>query len=159
MTRRAVPPESSSPRSALARLHEAVYLFTAAERQLVATYKRADGALSPGRVSALNVLVREQEAPAGKLAREAGLKPNSITAMLEQLERTGLVHRRQDEDDRRVWWISLTEAGRAELEALQKEWDRRFDEAFADVPDRDLAAAGRVLERLASVFREFDPDA
>jgi DNA-binding MarR family transcriptional regulator len=159
MTPRAVPPESSSPRRALARLHEAVYLFTAAERQLVASYKRADGSLSPGRVSALNVLVREQEAPAGKLAREAGLKPNSITAMLEQLERSGLVHRRQDEDDRRVWWISLTEAGRAELGALQEEWDRRFDEAFADVPDRDLAAASRVLERLAAVFREFDPDA
>ena len=104
------------------------------------------------------MLVREQEAPAGKLAREAGLKPNSITAMLEQLERSGLVHRRQDEDDRRVWWISLTDAGRAELEALQEEWDRRFDEAFADVSDRDLAAASRVLERLAHVFREFDPD-
>lgn len=143
----------------LEHLHEAVYAFTAAERQLVARYKRANGSLSPGRVGALNVLIREEEAPAGRLAREAGLKPNSITAMLDQLEHSGLVHRRQDPDDRRVCWVSLTDAGRAEIEALQKDWDRAFDKAFADVPDRDLAAASRVLERLAEVFREFDvPD-
>jgi DNA-binding MarR family transcriptional regulator len=151
-------PEQSPERPALTRLHEAVYTFTAAERKLAANYKRADGSLSPGRLSALNVLVREQEAPAGHLAREAGLKPNSITAMLEQLELSGLVQRRQDEHDRRVWWISLTDAGRAEIGALQKGWNRRFDAAFADVPDRDLAAANRVLERLAQVFRDFDPD-
>jgi DNA-binding MarR family transcriptional regulator len=151
--------EPSPERPALARLHEAVYTFTAAERKLVANYKRADSSLSPGRLSALNVLVREQEAPAGHLAREAGLKPNSITAMLEQLERSGLVQRRQDAHDRRVWWISLTDAGRAEIGSLQEDWNRRFDAAFADVPDRDLAAASRVLERLAQVFRDFDPDA
>jgi DNA-binding MarR family transcriptional regulator len=159
MTPRPAKPAASPERPALARLHEAVYAFTASERQLVANYKRADGSLSPGRLSALNVLVREQEAPAGRLAREAGLKPNSITAMLEQLEHAGLVRRRQDDHDRRVWWISLTDAGRAEISALQDDWNRRFDAAFADVSDRELAAASRVLERLAGVFRDFDPDA
>src|SRR5919198_3067652 len=113
--------QNKRERPQLRRLHEAVYRFTSAERHLTTRYKRARGSLSPGRVQALNVLIREREATAGTLAREAGLRPNSITAMLEQLERTGVVRRRQDETDRRVSWISLTDKGRAELGALQKD--------------------------------------
>ncbi len=145
-------------RQNLARFHEAVYMFTAAERRLIARYKRAGDSLSPGRVQALNVLLRENEASAGTLAREAGLKPNSITPMIEQLERSGVITRRRDETDRRMWWISLTDRGRSELAELRDEWDARFAEAFADTSDRDLAVASRVLERLADVFTAFIPN-
>ncbi len=153
------PPEGpdESDRPDLVRFHEAVYLFTAAERRLIARYKRAGDSLSPGRVQALNVLLRENEASAGTLARKAGLKPNSITPMIEQLERSGVITRRRDEADRRMWWISLTDRGRSELAELQDEWDARFAEAFADTSDRDLAVASRVLERLAEVFTAFIP--
>ena len=45
-------------RPSLVRLHEAVYSFTSAERQLSTRYKRTDSSLSPGRLRALNVLLR-----------------------------------------------------------------------------------------------------
>jgi DNA-binding MarR family transcriptional regulator len=153
-------PESreESGRPELQRFHEAVYIFTAAERRLIARYKRAGDSLSPGRVRALNVLLREDEASAGTLAREAGLKPNSITPMIEQLERSGMITRRRDETDRRMWWISLTDRGRSELAELGDEWNARFAEAFADTSDRELAIASRVLERLAEVFTAFIPN-
>jgi DNA-binding MarR family transcriptional regulator len=147
------PEESDRPN--LVRFHEAVYRFTAAERRLVSRYKRAGDRLSPGRVQALNVLLREREASAGSLAREAGLKPNSITPMIEQLERSGVITRRRDETDRRMWWISLTDKGRAELADIKVDWDTQFARAFADTSDRDLAVASRILERLAEVFHDF----
>lgn len=151
MTRR-----DKKERPGLRQLHEASYVVSAAQQQLIARYKQA-GTYSPGRVRALNVLMREGEATAGELAREAGLRPNSITAMLDQLEASGVISRYRDEEDRRVWRISLTGKGRAELGELQKQWDRAFDEAFATTSDRDLRTASKVLARLAEVFRNFDP--
>ena len=148
----------NADRPSLVRLHEAVYSFTSAERQLSTRYKRTDGSLSPGRLRALNVLLREKEATAGALAREAGLKPNSITPMIEQLERSGVIERRQDETDRRLSWISLTRKGRAKLAELQDDWNKVFAEAFATTADRDLVVASRVLERLAQIFLDFLPD-
>ena len=100
----------------------------------------------------------EKEATAGALAREAGLKPNSITPMIEQLERSGVIERRQDETDRRQSWISLTRKGRAKLAELQDDWNKVFAEAFATTADRDLVVASRVLECLAQVFLDFLPD-
>jgi DNA-binding MarR family transcriptional regulator len=142
--------------TSLARLHEAVYVFGMAERQLQARYRRARGSLSSGRVQALNVLLREEEATPSTLAAAAGLAPNTITVMLEQLERSGVVHRRRDERDRRVSWISLTDVGRAELADLRKKWDVAFLEAFGDTPDHELDVAVEVMERLARVFDDFD---
>jgi DNA-binding MarR family transcriptional regulator len=107
-------------------------------------------------VQALNVLLREKEATAGTLAREAGLSPNSITVMLDQLERSGVVTRRRDESDRRVSWVSLTSKGKAELATLRAQWDDAFADGFADVPAEDLETASAVLERLAEVFTDFD---
>jgi len=140
----------------LARFREAVYRFASAERKLATRYKRARGALSTGRVQALNVLVREKEATAGALAREAGLSPNSITVMLDQLERSGVVTRRRDDTDRRVSWVSLTTKGRAELAVLREQWDDAFADGFADVSGHDLEIASAALERLAEVFADFD---
>jgi DNA-binding MarR family transcriptional regulator len=140
----------------LARFREAVYLVASSERKLATRYKRGPGALSTGRVQALNVLFREKEATAGTLAREAGLSPNSITVMLEQLERSGVVTRRRDESDRRVSWVSLTRKGKAELAALRVQWDDAFASGFADVATEDLETASAVLERLAHVFTAFE---
>jgi DNA-binding MarR family transcriptional regulator len=153
----ATDPDDES--SVLDRLHESIYRYGMAERQLITRYKRASGSLSPGRLRALNVLLRTDEATPGDLAREAGLRPNSITTMLDQLERSGAISRRRDDADRRVSWISLTDAGRRELADLQRDWERAFAGAFDGLSDGELAAASMVMDRVAEVFLAFDvPD-
>jgi DNA-binding MarR family transcriptional regulator len=158
MTGSTPPPQRPhrAQETGLPRLHEAVYLYGVAERQLQMRYKRARGSLSSGRVEALNILLREEEATPTALARAAGLAPNTITVMLEQLERSGVINRRGDDHDRRVSWISLTDAGRKELAVLQEKWDAAFDEAFGDTPQEELDIAARILERVAQVFDDFD---
>jgi DNA-binding MarR family transcriptional regulator len=94
----------------------------------------------------------ERKATAGRLAREAELNPASVTAMIDQLEAQGLVQRRRDLQDRRVWWISLTDKGRLEVSEKEAQWSQLLADAFTDVPDEDLEAAIRVVERLAAVF-------
>jgi DNA-binding MarR family transcriptional regulator len=148
----------ASQRPGVERLRHAVHTFIAAERRLRGRYQRRGESLSPAHLRALFVLTTEQQATAGRLAREAELNSATVTAMVDQLEARGLVQRRRDGQDRRECWISLTDEGRSEVAEQEDRWRRRLTEAFANTTDADLEAASRVLERLAAVFEETAPD-
>jgi DNA-binding MarR family transcriptional regulator len=151
-TRRPARPAPVDERLSLERLRQAIYVFFAAERRLRGRYQRRGESLSLGHLRALFVLMAEHEATAGRLAREAELNPASVTAMIDHLEEQDLVSRRRDGDDRRVCWVALTDKGRAQVAEKEARWRRLLAEAFADMPDRELETATRVLERLAAVF-------
>ena len=85
------------------------------------------------------------------------MNPASVTAMLEQLESDGIVTRRQDEHDRRVWWVSLTPRGRREVGSAMAGWSERFSDAFSSTSDADLLVASQVIERLAETLEMVDP--
>ncbi len=150
--RPAAPPLPADQREGIERLRHAVHVFIASERRLRGRYQRGGESLSQAHLRALFVLTTEHEATAGRLAREAELNSASVTAMVDQLEARGLVHRRRDGQDRRSIRISLTEQGRSEVAEQEARWRRRLAEAFADTSEADLEAASRVLERLAAVF-------
>jgi DNA-binding MarR family transcriptional regulator len=145
-------PTDVEERRGLQLLHRAVYRFTSSERRLTSRYKLAGGSLSPGRLAALGALLDQGEHTAGELAEEAGLRPASITPMLEQLERSGVIRRRRDENDHRVSLIALTDLGLSLVGERKAEWNHLFSTAFANTPDRELEIASRVLEQLADVF-------
>jgi DNA-binding MarR family transcriptional regulator len=145
-------PSVTEQRPELDRLHRAVYAFTAAERRLTWRYQVSGEAMSHGRLRALVFLMAEEEATPSQLAREAEVNPASITAMIEQLAAQGVIRRRRDGHDKRVWWISLTDKGRSEVAELKAQWDARFADAFAGTADWELEAASGVLERLAATF-------
>src|SRR3954447_7401197 len=70
---------------------------------------------------ALSHLAAAGNPSAGELAHRAGLAPSSVTALLDRLERAGLVQRAVRPGDRRAQQISLTEHGRQVL-ALSSRW-------------------------------------
>ena len=151
MTRRAASVDDAQ-REAIGLLRQALHRFTGAERRHRRRYQRHDGLLPLGNLRALFLLMTEEEATAGALAREAALTPGGATSMIADLEAAGLVERRRDPQDRRVTWVSLTDQGRDEVATKEAQWRRSLTEAFVDVPDEDLVAASRVLERLAALF-------
>jgi DNA-binding MarR family transcriptional regulator len=108
--------------------------------------------MSPGRLHLLVHLLTEGEKTNGQLARYADLIPATITLMLDKLVELGLVERRRDPEDRRVWWVSLTPLGVAETTEARRDWERRFAEAFANVSEDELDVARRVLERVIGVY-------
>jgi DNA-binding MarR family transcriptional regulator len=82
------------------------------------------------------------------LADELAADPPYVTLMVDHLEERGLVHRLPHPEDRRAKLVKLTAAGRASAARA----DAILDEppaALRDIPDEDLAALLRVLERLA----------
>jgi DNA-binding MarR family transcriptional regulator len=79
--------------------------------------------LSEGR---FQILVRLKHQPAGRftmgeLAEMLDISPRSVTGLVDNLERDGLVKRVDDPNDRRSVYAELTELGRQRIETLWRE--------------------------------------
>lgn len=80
-----------------------------------------EGALSMAQMMALRGIHEHGSVKVGELAAFLGIKAPAASALVEALERTGLLEREADPADRRVSRVRLTAAG-----------DRRLAEAEAD---------------------------
>lgn len=85
------------------------------------------------------------------LAHRLGVEGATMVAMIDRLAKAGLVIRKPSENDRRIKWVELTEAGdrlyglvRAESDALRKEFLKEIDMD-------QLLVATELLERLLGV--------
>jgi len=79
--------------------------------------------LSEGR---FQILVRLKHQPTGRftmgeLAEMLDVSPRSVTGLVDNLERDGLVRRVDDPNDRRSVYAELTEQGRERIETLWRE--------------------------------------
>jgi DNA-binding MarR family transcriptional regulator len=99
-------------------------------------------------------LLERTELTVGELAEAAHVTPATVTPMLDHLVAAGHVERSQRVHDRRVVVCRLTERGRTEVSAFRASKKARWERALADVPERDLRAATRVIERLGALFEE-----
>jgi DNA-binding MarR family transcriptional regulator len=141
---------------ALAAVREEFGGLMGAERRLRGRdqHRKNDDGLTIAQVRALFALDKTEAATAGEIAETARLSPASVTAMLDDLERDGIVTRVRSDDDRRRVLVVLTADGRAVLKKRRRLWLNRWDAALADVPERDLEAAADVLRRIAGLLDE-----
>ncbi|GGT03488.1 MarR family winged helix-turn-helix transcriptional regulator [Streptomyces chromofuscus] len=101
------------------------------------------------------VLVRLSEAPHNQmrmsdLATMCGLSLSGMTRVVNRLERQSLVLREKSPDDGRAWLAVLTSAGWTQL---KQAWPTNLASVrrhiFSHLEGCDIAAAARVLERIA----------
>lgn len=123
-----------------------------AERRLRARDQHRPDGLTIAQIRALMALHDTDELPAGQLAKRADLNPASMTAMLDHLERDGVIERRRSTEDRRMCFVSLTAEGRALVEAKRAGWQQMWRERFADTPATELAAAAAAMRAVAELF-------
>jgi DNA-binding MarR family transcriptional regulator len=141
--------------AALAELREGFGELLAAERRLRGRDQhRRDDDLTNAQVRALFALGRHQEATAGQIAEAAHLSPASVTGMLDDLERAGVVTRTRSADDRRRVLVRLTDEGCEILAKRRRRWAKRWEQAMADVPDADLAMTAEVMRRIGDLLGE-----
>jgi DNA-binding MarR family transcriptional regulator len=100
---------------------------------------------SSGYLSRLLASLADQGAASqAELSRRTGIDPSDVVAALNDLESRKLVTRQRDPDDGRRNVITLTRAGRAELD--------RLDDVVAEIQNRFLAplsvAERRQLQRI-----------
>lgn len=63
----------------------------------------------------LQILSFAQEASLKEIGQRLALPRSTVTFVADSLERKGLVQRRQNKVDRRVWLLQLTEVGRGQM--------------------------------------------
>jgi DNA-binding MarR family transcriptional regulator len=141
---------------ALAAVREEFGCLMGAERRLRGRdqHRKIDDGLTIAHVRALFALAKSEAATAGEIAETARLSPASVTAMLDDLERDGIVTRVRSDTDRRRVLVTLTDEGRTLLKKRRRIWLKRWDAAMADVPESDLQAAAEVLRRITGLLDE-----
>jgi DNA-binding MarR family transcriptional regulator len=109
-------------------------------------------ALTFPETAALGRLDRGGPAAAADLARQEEISPQSMGATLGELEARGLVKRQPDPDDGRRILLSISAAGRRELNRRRNARVKQLSEGLADFTDSELeklATAAPLIERLA----------
>ena len=105
--------------------------------------------LTPARFSALASLVfHGGPMNLAQLARFERVRPPTITRLVRELERDGLVTRRPDPDDGRAWRVAVTAAGRRLVERSRGRKIRLFEEHLAGRPPAALRAIDAAFDCL-----------
>jgi DNA-binding MarR family transcriptional regulator len=117
--------------------------------------RRAPHGVSGSKLSILGWLARAQGAlTASRLAELERLQPQSLTRIVAELDEAGLIHRRQDEADRRQLLIEITAQGHdllAEDARRQNQWLAEAMLQKLTHAERDmLLIAARLLDRLTA---------
>jgi DNA-binding MarR family transcriptional regulator len=102
----------------------------------------------PGRFATLMLIGRNPGISQTALSRANGRDKSSLTPVLNDLARRGLVMRRRTRADQRTYRLSLTPAGRrllAELTRCAREHERKLDRIIGTNEQKDFV---RVLKRI-----------
>ena len=146
-SKRPRPPAETAAEALAQRLHgAAIHLL-----RRLRTEDDASGLTAP-RLSALSVLVFGGPRSIGELAAAEQVRPPTISRLVRELERDGLVRRETDAADARVQRLHATPAGEALLTAGRARRVARLAASLAALPAADrrlLAQAAPLLEALA----------
>src|SRR6202142_414999 len=108
---------------------------------------------SPGRFATLTLIARNPGISQTELSLAAGRDKSSLTPVVEDLVRRGLVERKRMRDDRRTYRLNVTSAGKKTLIQLTR-CARRHERVLDGIigqPDRK-----RVLQILKKIAAEIE---
>jgi DNA-binding MarR family transcriptional regulator len=104
----------------------------------------------PGRFATLAIIARNPGISQTELSQANGRDKSSITPVIEDLVRRGLVARKRERSDRRVWCLSLTSSGKrthATLMRCARVHDRNLDRIIGR---RDRARFLAILKKITA---------
>ena len=110
--------------------------------------------VTPGRLSALSVLVFGGPKRLTDLARIEQVKPPTMTKIVAGLEAGGLVKRRADPRDARAISLVPTQRGARLLHEGRRRRVERLARAIRSLPQEDVEILGRAAEIMESVAKE-----
>ncbi len=129
------------------------YLLSRVTLQLTSILKKSlieAGApnVKPAYLGALMALWQENGLKSSELASRAGLEPSSITGLVDRMEKDGLVERRSDSADRRVFHIYLTETGHNVKDPVFKAVSGVLTRAFAQIEPEEIGQLKALLQKI-----------
>ncbi|MFI5777433.1 MarR family winged helix-turn-helix transcriptional regulator [Nocardia sp. NPDC051570] len=159
------PPRTESDAEAIVELERAItrisHLLTRARRH-GKTVARAGVNVDRANVPLLRLLADALEPlRLGELACLLDVEAPHVTRQVQRLERTGMVTRVLDPDDRRAQRVRLTPAGYDAVDAICKVIRQSIHDALSDWTPEDLRLLASLNNRMVDDFeatRELRPD-
>jgi MarR family transcriptional regulator, organic hydroperoxide resistance regulator len=115
-------------------------------QELTATLVDLD--LSTSEINALGNLADDRPRTVSELGAAIGIRPTTLTGVLDRVERRGYITRGPRAGDRRAVLIELTPAGREAASTIRTAMAAVEERALEQIPATDTAAFRRVLEAL-----------
>lgn len=106
--------------------------------------------LSGRQFGALAVIVDEGPLSQQRLGERQGIDRTTMVAVVDELERRGLVERRRNPDDRRAYSLHATPPARGVLKQGGEAAKRAEDEFLAAIPAGERRRLKQLLRRLIS---------
>ena len=88
------------------------------------------------------------------LARKLMVSKQNMTGMIARLEQLGLAERHDDPNDLRSSRVQLSRRGRAVVEKFRPLYEQWRAKLGQDVPEREMAALTRIVDRLISELEQ-----
>lgn len=108
--------------------------------------------LTPSQLIVLQIVAADGRSLPSEVAKLAHLSQATVTALVDRLQRAGLVTRRRDTEDRRRIWIELTEDGRRRIAESPDLLQDRFQSSFDALQDWEQALVVTALERVSAML-------
>ena len=100
----------------------------------------------------LRLLFQKGIATPSELARQTGLTSGATTAMLDRLERAGLIERRPNPDDRRGTLIAPEKSSSERMASWFESARNAQDELLSSYSESELEIIADVFERFAKLW-------
>jgi DNA-binding MarR family transcriptional regulator len=104
----------------------------------------------PAHVGVLGVIRQADGLSQQALGERIGMFASRLVGLIDELEKRGLVERRNSPTDRRSYALYLTPAGRAALEQIGRVVSEHEGEIFAALGDAEKAQMAGFLRRIAA---------
>ena len=97
---------------------------------------------------------KEDGVPATKIAPMLGMEAHGLSRILKNLEENDFIYRKQDEKDKRLVKVYLTEKGK-EAKEIAKNVVRKFNNALKqEIPENKLIIFNEVIEKINEIINE-----
>ena len=149
------PAQPPTGRSQARRLTEVVTLLRRALRTSIRTDYSWEQ-LPMAQVEMLQVLADNSPMRVGDIAARQRLAMSTVSGLVGQLMNAGLVERAVDPTDRRASAVTLTSAGREQLDAWLEANEERIDRALQELSEQDRARVHEALPALFGLARLLD---
>lgn len=110
--------------------------------------------LSPQRLRILGSIKERGPRIMSELKTELGVTATNVTALVDALEKDGLVVRKRHPTDRRATVVVLSDKVMRELSPRCTEYKEQVAELFSDLSDKECAAFVKTLEKLWSRLQQ-----
>jgi DNA-binding MarR family transcriptional regulator len=104
--------------------------------------------------TALQIIVNNESLTIGDLSQKMGLACSTITDLIDRMEKTELVIRKRDANDKRVVWIEVLPKGHDILEKVLKKRIEFLNSKLINIEDEDKRALNNLLEKVYEAMGE-----